>query len=271
MKTKLIAVIAILLAAVTAASAQQNIKSAFDAIIKCSDAKISRAQTLDQDPQTGIKSGESDVYTFTLPASKMNLVNKVLDAFRKDDSKAYSINSGKATKQSSRIRLAVGDGSGPGVSVNPVDYDYIYALFLAPRPENPDGIYRYAYAFNYRRQKDTIEGHLIITYATTLKHRQEALTGRRVTIVSSSSKAEAEWFDEVMNYVQAMPGVGAQSRISLASRIYSLAKNAGKYPNVTEGDKNTVREVLKVLINDSKYSSDPILRKLLQQSLVELK
>lgn len=56
MKTSLLRLLGLMLAVIPiTAAAQNNIKSAFDAIIKCPDAKIIESHTLAKDPSTGSK------------------------------------------------------------------------------------------------------------------------------------------------------------------------------------------------------------------------
>lgn len=111
------------------AGAQKNIQTAFDAIIKSSDAKIEESHSLDRDPVTNEKIGQSDIYHFVLPAEKMRLVKNVLSAFDKDSRMAFGLNSGKRSRNGGET-LAVGDGTGAGVPVCDHDCDnYMYALF----------------------------------------------------------------------------------------------------------------------------------------------
>ncbi len=85
MKTSLLRLLGLMLAVIPiTAAAQNNIKSAFDAIIKCPDAKIIESHTLAKDPSTGSKTGQSDIYRFVLPADKAYLIEQVVSAFDKD-------------------------------------------------------------------------------------------------------------------------------------------------------------------------------------------
>lgn len=255
------------------ATAQKNVQSAFDAILKCKDAEISRNLTLDKDPETNVKTGQCNAYHFELPANKINLVNDVVSALDKDSDKAYSIEQGSTKSRRKEVFLAVGDGSSSGFQISKPGYKYIYALFMAPKTEDPDGKYRYAYGINYRKDGDKIKGTLVITYATTLKYRQQRerevfknYSGSGIKIYTS----QKSWFEELMSYLQAMSTENSQTRISLATKAYTLIQNVSKYPDATEQDKDTAREVLKAMISDRKYS-DPVLNRLLTQSLASLK
>ncbi|MDE7153140.1 MAG: hypothetical protein K2O00_01695 [Muribaculaceae bacterium] len=263
------------------AAAQSNIRSAFDAIIKCPEATITDSHSLDKNPQTNVKTGQSDIYNFVLPADKMKLVKNVLSAFEKDSEKAYSINKGKYNPRESEIALAVGDGSGSGVTINDEESTYEYALFLAPASEDPSGVYRYAYAISYNEKGGKIRGKLIVTYALTLSQRQKIgrerqysllrdLSNNTMVIDTTDASQQQSWFDTLMSYFQTMTQANSQTRIALATKAHKLILNVSKYPDVTEAEKNTVREILKSMISDSKYS-ESVLNELLNQCLVNLK
>ena len=257
------------------ASAQTNIKSAFDALIKCPDVQITESHSLEKDPGTNTKTGQSDIYNFTLPAKRIKLIENITSAFNKDSEMAYSINSGNTTNtENAIIKLAIGDGSGEGVYINEPECQYIYSLFLPPRSEDPNGIYRYAYGINYKQEGGNIIGKLVVTYATTLKHRQQAQQNRQLNILNSIpngsiivSTPQQTWFDLLMSYFQSMASSSPQVKISLATKAYNVIRDTQEYPEVTENDKNTVREILKGMIADKKYS-DTMLNTLLNQCLV---
>lgn len=258
------------------ATAQNNIKSAFDAIINCPEAQITESHNLDKNPSTQVKIGQSDVYRFTLPADKINLVKNVVSAINKDSKMAYSINSGKSVKKDAQIHIAIGDGNDEGVYINEPDNEYIYALFLAPKSEDPEGIYRYAYGMNYREADGVISGKLIVTYAMTLQHRQELRKARNHQILNNyslttlPSSNQKTWLEMMMTYFQSMSQGSTQTRIALATKAYNLIQDIEKYPEVTDADKNTVREILKGMISDKKYS-ETILNKILNQCLTNIK
>lgn len=260
--------------------AQTNVKAAFDAIIKCPEAKITESHQLEKDPMTNIKTGQCDIYNFILPADKINLVKNAVSAFNKDSEMAYSINQGNVMSDSYVVSLAVGDGSSSGVIISEPERDYIYATFLAPLSESPEGNYRYAYGMNYKEEKGKIEGKLIVTYATTLDYRQKKareqqfdilrnLSGENAVFTTGNSQQQ-EWFSTLMSYFQSMTSANSQTRIALATKAYKLIRDADKYPEVTESDKNTVREILRAMISDKKYS-ETVLNQLLNQCLVILK
>lgn len=74
----------------------------------------------------------------------------------------------------------------------------------------------------------------------------------------------------MMTYFQNMSQGSTQTRIALASKAYKLIQDIEKYPEVTDADKNTVREILKGMISDKKYS-ETILNKILNQCLTNIK
>ncbi|MCI9042845.1 MAG: hypothetical protein HFJ93_02900 [Muribaculaceae bacterium] len=276
-----------------AAAAQSNIKAAFDAIIKSPEATVTERHTLDRDPATGRKSGQCDIYAFTLPCNKANLVDKVFAAFDKDSGLAFSSECGSAADADGSVVLAVGDGSGPGIKVDEKDTRYISALFLPSVDEDPDGHHRYAYAFNCKEADGEITGKLIVTYAYTLKYRQELEQmenqagiemgmnvlrslvnfGASIDIPSqpdSQSTGKNSWFETLMSYLQGMEAANSTSRIALATKAYRLITDDESYAGASESDKDTARELLKVMIADKKYS-DSMLNKLLNQCLVNIK
>lgn len=283
MKTSIIRLLSLVLIVIPmTAGAQNNIKSAFDAIVECPEVQITYSHTLDKDPSTGVKTGQSDVYRFVLPASQVRLIENVISAFDKDAEMAYSVNrgSGKASNIDKDIILAVGNGEKAGVCINTPECEYIYSLFLAPLADDPNGIYRYAYGMNYKEEEGKLVGKLVITYATTLKHRQEVEQQRQYDVLRSFSNgayvindnhsSQESWFDMLMSYFQSMTSASTQTRIALASKAFKVIRDTSKYPEVTAADKDAVREILKGMISDKKYS-ESVLNKLLTQCLVEIK
>ena len=106
MKTKPLRLICLILAVIPmTAMAQSNIKAAFDAIIKNSEAQVSVSHSFEKDTKTGVKKGQADIYEFVLPANKMSLIKKALAAFDKDIPLAYAVKSGKNTGTAPLIYL----------------------------------------------------------------------------------------------------------------------------------------------------------------------
>lgn len=256
------------------ASAQANVKSAFDAIINCKGAIVSESHALDRDPSTNIKNGQSDIYEFELPGNKFNLIENVIKAFRKDSDMAYSLNSG-TLKGKERVSLAVGDGSGSGAVIRGGGNKYLYALYLAPKSENPDGIYRYAYGISYQEVLGDYRGQLVVTYATTLKHRQEMQEKKNIDMLNNiqqmtlDNNSEPGWYDKVMNCLQSMPQANTKTRIALANQAFKYIKDRSNYPDVTKSDTDAISNILVVMTHDSKYS-DSVLNMILKNSVLEL-
>lgn len=264
--------------------AQQNIISAFDAIINCPEAKIIDKHTLQKDPDNGVKTGQADIYKFTLPCSKIDLVKDALDAIKKDSEMAYDIEQGHTTNENKgyAIFLPVGQGDS-GVSIYSPDSEYIYAYFLAPKSEDPEGNSRYAYGIIYNESEGEISGQLAVTYSTTLAYRQKKNLERQKEIIRSmndgnnmtvkvlpSSQPQKSWFESMMSLLQTMSQANPQTRIALATRAYELIQKTKDYNDVTESEKETIREILKAMISDKEYS-ETILNKLLSECLQNLK
>lgn len=277
MKTRIISILCLLAAIMPLQStAQTNIRKAFDKLLKSSDVSYTESHSMEKDATTGIKESQSDVYNFTLPAGKISLVDNVVKAFKSDENLAYSINSGIAGNGDRTLSLAVGDGT-DGVTVNTPGRNYIYACFIAPEKENPSGNYRYAYAINWVEKDGQIKGKLIITYATTLKYRQQQsnrssfriINGTYVGNIDQAADTDS-WFGKFMGYVQAMSTKNLKTRQALATRLYEHTKLAQSTSDMTNEDKNTAREILKGMISDKRYE-DTVIQRLLNASLVNLK
>ena len=123
----------------------------------------------------------------------------------------------------------------------------------------------------------------MINYATTAEYREqvqqeaEREKNRRwlidmgeIKIGTSESVSKDSWFDKLMSYFQSMPDATSKTRIALATKAFMVIRDTSKYPEVTQADKDAIREILKVMVSDSKYS-ESVLNKLLNQCLVELK
>ena len=280
MKTSVTRLLCLLLSAMPIpASAQSNIQSAFNALIKSSDVQITENHVLEKDPDTDKKTSQCDVYNFVLPAGQFKLIKNIVNAIEKDSQHAYGLYSGRITPSDQDISLAVGDGNANNnVSLTNLGGDYSYAIFLAPKSEDPEGIYRYAYGISYNQSKknDNITGRLVVTYATTLKYRQQAAVEQQQSQWKMFNKMNKElseqdsWFDMLMSYFQSMSDATSKTRIALATKAFKVIRDTSKYPEVTAADKGAIREILKVMVSDVKYS-ESVLNKLLNQCLTELK
>ena len=249
--------------------AQQNIITSFDAILNCSEAHIFDKHTLQKDPDTGVKIGQADIYNFSLPISKFYLLQDAVNSIKADSEMAYDILHGHTSSIKNdyySIWLPVGQGDS-GVSIYTPDSEYICAYFLAPKSEDPEGKSRYAYGIIYKEENEEITGKLAVTYSTTLAYRQAK--NNAITDLSTN-KQQKTWFESLMSLFQSMSQANSQTRIALATRAYELIKKTNDYPDTTETDKESVREILKAMISDNKYS-ETILNKLLKQCLQNIK
>jgi len=261
MKNLKIKLLALVLAAVTfTATAQKNLQQAFDAIINCQNAKITETHSLDKDPETFVKTGQSDVYHFELPASEKGLIDKALKAFAKDSEKAYSYNRGKSGPKSSGITVAIGDGKSDGVRITRPGNEYVYSLFLAPKQEDADGKYRYAYCMNYKESGNRITGTLAITYATTLKYRQEQAS-KRVRVIRKPEK----WVESVMGQTTRLNRVKMNLRLPVAKNIYTVVSSVDR-DSVSIQDINTAKALIITAKSDPK-NSDRMVQTILNQCL----
>lgn len=261
-------------------SAQQNVAKAFEQLLKNSTVTYTEKHGLEKDVTTGKKSAQYDVYNFSLPASKMQLISNIVDAFRKDEPTAYSSYSGKSAAGDDPLLLAVGNGnSSVEVTYDDRNCDYIYACYLAPAAENQDNNYRYAYALSWTESDGKITGKLAVTYATTLQYRMKSQGilspifsyNGQITIPMSGSITKDEdepdsWFAEFMTYVNAMERGNDKLLSSLATRLYEFTKKIGTYKDVTKSDKNTAIEILKNMTTNKRYNQGTVLQ-LLNASL----
>lgn len=255
----------------TIAAAQSNIKSAFDAIINCKDAEVSEDHYSEKDPKTKLKSVQDDIYKFVLPVSKKNLVKNVLDAFVKDENEAYVVKRGTNNGKDSQVSLFSGEGAG-SIVIDEPGTEYIYELFAPSKSEDPKGIHRYAYGFNYKEEDGMIKGKLVINYATTSEYRQQAERKRQLDWITDMDKAnkndkeddiQQSWFEQVMACINGLKAANDKTRIALATKAYKLVGNMADY-DVSNQDKNTIKKMFEITLSNPAYS-DPILYELLKQ------
>ncbi|MDE5812915.1 MAG: hypothetical protein K2H72_01385 [Muribaculaceae bacterium] len=272
---RLLSLLAVL--APAAAASQTNIKSAFDAIIKCPKAEITESHVLNKDRNTNLKSGQDDIYYFILPADRMDLVKKVLSAFDNDLASAYVVKKGKNTGKQSNIQLYSGESStgfNAVISIDDPGCEYIYELFAPSKSEDPDGIHRYAYGFNYKEEDGKIIGKMVINYATTSEYRQQAQRESQMILLADMNKAnrgssdvetQQTWFDMVMACVSGIEEANQKTRIALATKAYRLVRDVKSYPEATPQDKKTMAKIFRMMLNKPICAADPILVELLQQ------
>lgn len=273
--------------------AQSNITKAFDKLINNSSVTVKENHSLEKDTDTGKKKSQYDLYRFTMPKNKMNLVKDIEKAFRQDTDKAYSISSGTRDQADNPIYLAIGDGNGTGaILADRVGASFIFSCFLDP--DDANGYYRYAYAMDWLESDDQISGTLIMTYSTTLKYRQQKAIGYDMQTFTQSKRPSDDnfsatasffgdpvffaltsqftqsWFSQFMTYVSSMETADRSTRQALASYIFEITKNTSQYPEVNAQDKNAAREILQSMIIDKRYSADSVLHSLLSNCLKNL-
>lgn len=264
------------------ATSQSNIKSAFDAIIKCPNAEITESHVLNKDRNTNLKSGQDDIYSFVIPSDRFDLIKNVLSAFDNDMASAYVVRKGKNTGSEIKILLYSGEsvaGASGGISIDDPGCDYIYELFAPSKSEDPDGNHRYAYGFNYKEEDGKIIGKMVINYATTSEYRQQVQRESQIILLADMNKANKEssdletqqtWFDMVMACVNGMEHANHKTRIALATKAYGLVRDVKSYPEVTPQDKKTMAKIFKVMLNNPVCAADPILVELVQQCVAGL-
>ena len=152
MKSKSLILTAMLTALPSVLPAQQNIQKAFDALLNENIKEIKTQHTLERDPETGRKKAQMDIYDFEVAnPTGISRIKDIQRAFDKDKEDAYELRSGDHAGNDYH-RLAVGDGKSYSVAVGRIKgSNYIYALFLDK--DDPEKIYRYAYALNLYRQR----------------------------------------------------------------------------------------------------------------------
>lgn len=170
MKSKSLILTAMLTALPSVLLAQQNIQKAFDALLNENIVEIKTQHTLERDPETGKKKAQMDIYDFEVAnPTGISRVRDIQRAFDKDKEDAYELRSGDHAGNDYH-RLAVGDGKSYSVAVGRIKgSNYIYALFLDK--DDPEKIYRYAYALEWVEKDKKTQVRLAITYATTLQYR----------------------------------------------------------------------------------------------------
>lgn len=194
MKSKHFLAVSIMMLSLQTVHAQGHIKRAFNVLITDTSTKVESTHKLNKDPETGTKTGQLDVYEFTIPASHHDLVEDIKRAFDQDKEKAYSLSSvSTANKKSyNYTSLAVG-GEDNGYPLGDMKNSrYIYALFLDP--DDQSKTHRYAYAMEWCEGAKEMVGKLIITYATTQDHRRSKRQTRTISVNGKDIKIDGNSF-----------------------------------------------------------------------------
>lgn len=173
--------------------AQQNIQKAFDALLNENIVEIKTQHTLERDPETGKKKAQMDIYDFEVAnPTGISRVRDIQRAFDKDKEDAYELRSGDHAGNDYH-RLAVGDGKSYSVAIGRIKgSNYIYALFLDK--DDPEKIYRYAYALEWVEKDKKTQVRLAITYATTLQYRNSKRQTRTFIVNGEKVRVDGNSF-----------------------------------------------------------------------------
>lgn len=264
---KTLALCVAMLAVPAMTMAQKNIKAAFDKFVNAKGVTVNARHMLERDPETGLKEGQYDIYTYTIPKSKMSLLKDVEAAFEKDKDKAYSYTSGVNGDGNSAQTFAVGDGTGSGVSVATKRGSY-YMTAAFSDPEDAMRKYRYAYAMDRIERGDSVTGRLVITYATTLKYRNSKsrqsydMSGMN----NSDYKDSGSWLAEFNIYSKKLKEDPSSSFASVyVNQIYNLSKRS---MSLTRTEKDLVITEIKTIQKDI---TDNFMKSLLNSAIEKLK
>ena len=304
MKSKNIMMVAVLLMLLPpVATAQKNIRQAFEALVSHAGSEMSNKSSLTRDPETNRKTGQYDVYDFKLPKKDKTYITAIETAFQKDREAAYDVVAGTSDGRSyTYTSLAVGDGSGAGVAIGKTPKSrYIYALFMDK--DDPEKKYRYAYALEWKEESSSITGRIVTTYATTLKYRQQQKKndgktsffsslkglsfdgkklvigndGNRIVIDNVNDSTEVDhindgidWLGEFVMYKDLCAGKLEQESASAsmpAAELYKLCRDKrAKY--LSDNDRAVVIAELEKL---KRKTEDNIIRTMLQRAIEQLK
>ena len=225
------------------ATAQQQIEKAFDALRQSKAQKeVWSEHTIEKDPETGKLEGLSDIYDFLITnPQKKELVTAIEQAFRQDESKAYSVRTGNRGGEEHYTALAVGNG--------------------------PARQHRYAYALEWVDDGDKIRGRIAKTYATTQEYRKSnrqsssiSINGNTFNIDHRFSGSES-WLSEFNTFknlfLKNPTGTAANYYVS---HIYKLCKNAG---SLDDAEKVMVIKELEKLKKEAK---DDFLKQVFEMS-----
>lgn len=247
------------------ASAQNNILKDWKAFESSSYCTITgEKHAITKDPQTGQKTYHLEYWTFTVPKNYLSYIEQFAKAFTKDSDKAYSIEQGTTTMYDG-VQLAIGSGKNTGtanVGREPGS-NYVYCLFLDP--DDPDGNHRYAYALDWCKKGDKYEGTFFITYATTLKYRQEQAekSNQQSSNDFDDSSWDNSWFTKFMTLASTVDQGSTKMRKYVAGQIFDLCKTAP-----TQDDKDTAIDVLNSILPDLERDvADPVTPSILRNCI----
>jgi hypothetical protein len=298
MKSKNLFLAAMLMVYPSAMMAQQNVKKAFDALLKDNIVEIKTHHSLERDPETGRKESQADVYDLMITdPSVLHHIKDIQKAFEKDNEAAYQLRTvSHAGSGPDYTSLAVGDGRPQPVAIGRMKgSDYIYACFLDK--DDPEKKYRYAYAMEWVEKEKRINVRLAITYATTQQYRQSHHRMKRITIngqnlnfdsnsfpfgnsfpfdsssvfISDSlsfnfSKTTESWLSEFNTFKNLfLKNPNSTASNYYASYIYKLCKKADELDELEK--KMVIRELEKLM----KSTDDELMQQMFDTSINRLK
>ncbi len=184
--------------------AQQNIQKAFDALLNENIVEIKTQHTLERDPETGKKKAQMDIYDFEVAnPTGISRIKDIQRAFDKDKEAAYELRSGDHAGNNYPT-LAVGDGRSQAVAVGRIKgSNYIYALFIDK--DDPEKIYRYAYALEWVEKDKKTQVRLAITYATTLQYRNSKRQTRTFIVNGEKIRVDGNSFSNSFSLGNGFP------------------------------------------------------------------
>lgn len=260
---KTLALCAAMLAMPAVTTAQTNIRKAFDKFVNSKDVSVGARHELTKDPDTGLKEGLYDIYTYTIPKSKAAMLKEVEDAFERDKEEAYSYGSGVNSDGKSGISLAVGTDAYNLVAVATAKGAfYVYSCFNDP--DDAERKYRYAYSMDRLEQGDSLTGRLVITYATSMKYRNKQYSfGPQWNDDNDDSSS---WLGEFNIYSKKLKEDPNSNAASIyVNNIYNLSKRAG---SLTTVEKNLI---ITEIMNIKRKVSDDFMKVLLNSAIERLK
>lgn len=204
------------------ATAQENVKRAFDKFISSKKVSVTKTISLERDVSNESLPfvSKSEVYSFTIKKKDRKLIDEVLAAFEKDRDNAnvYSIlthNGGHGIPTNGR-ELLVGTDRQNSVYIGMNDVESWQLLCLID-PDDASRSHRYAYAIEWNDDpkqvllSGKIRGKLVVTYSPIPQDLIDSYLGK--TKPSSDGKQDDDLSSE-----------------QIANRVYHMGL-AGKFDN----------------------------------------
>lgn len=272
---------------VTLATAQENVKRAFDKFINSKKVEVVKSFSEERDikqPNRPLIS-KADVYTFTLKAKDQKLIQEVLAAFEKDrdNENVYQVLNhigGRGIPTNGR-ELLVGRNRKNSVYIGMNEMDN-WQLMCLLDPTDETRTHRYAYAIEWNEHPensiaDVIKGKLVVTYSVIpedmLTSQQPDAPGKYASMKGRSEEVACEMADMVLggrlDELNANKGQmlmafdalkteyckteNADSRTgtTLVMTLYALCSHIGNLmKNYPQTDDPNLRELLRSQLDD---------------------